>query len=400
MCRGACALASLAWSACDARSPSHGSLVDTSGGDGAGRRDETAIAARAPSGESIGGSAGSPSVSETEPNAPFDRLEPRVPDAAPPSSAADEGISIRNRRLWVGGEPFLIRGVCWNPVTVGATHPEGLDFAGFAERDVALMANLGVNVVRTYEPLLDPNVLDRLWRAQIYVINSVYPWGGAAPEAAVERVRAVKSHPATLMWAIGNEWNYNGLYAGLSETESVARLNEVARLIKAEDPSRPVATIHGELPSSATLAALSNVDVWGINVYRGIGFGSMFDDWRALSDKAMFVSEYGADAYDAGIGSYDPASQALAVAALAGELHDNATALHDSGVTLGGTVFELADEWWKDPAGSASEQDVGGSAPGGGPYPDGVFNEEWWGLVDIDRQPRPAYESLREVFQR
>jgi hypothetical protein len=177
-------------------------------------------------------------------------------------------------------------------------------------------------------------------------------------------------------------------------------LNEVARLIKAEDPSHPVATIYGELPSADTIAALSNVDVWGINVYRGIGFGSMFEDWRTLSDKAMFVSEYGADAYNASSDAYDPDSQALAVAALARELHDNATALHDSGVTLGGTVFELADEWWKDPSGSPSQQDVGGSAPGGGPFPDGVFNEEWWGLVDMDRRPRPAYERLREVFQR
>jgi len=201
-----------------------------------------------------------------------------------------------------------------------------------------------------------------------------------------------------LMWAIGNEWNYNGLYAGLSASEAVARLNEVAALIKAEDPSHPVATIYGELPSAETLAALPNVDVWGLNVYRGIGFGTLFEDWRALSDKAMFLSEYGADAYNANIGAYDPESHALAVATLTEELLDNAAALRDSGVTLGGTVFELADEWWKDSSGSMAQQDVGGSAPGGGPFPDGVFNEEWWGLVDMQRQPRPAYESLQEIF--
>ena len=325
--------------------------------------------------------------------------EPSVPELSPPQELAPGlGIVIRQRRLWIDGKPFFMAGVCWNPVKVGASQPEGLDFAGFAARDVPLLARLGVNVVRTYEPLLDLSVLDQLWQSGIYVVNAVYPSGAAAPTSAVARVRAVKGHPAILMWAIGNEWNYNGLYAGLSDGDSSARLNEVARLIKAEDPRHPVATIYGELPSAATLSALPNVDVWGINAYRGIGFAGLFADWRARSDKPMFLSEYGADAYNADIPAYDPASQALAVSSLSEELLENASALHDSGVTLGGTVFEFVDEWWKDPSGSPSLHDVGGNAPGGGPFPDQVFNEEWWGLVDIERSTRPAYDSLRQVF--
>jgi hypothetical protein len=112
----------------------------------------------------------------------------------------------------------------------------------------------------------------------------------------------------------------------------------------------------------------------------------------------MFISEYGADAYNADLPGYDPESQALAVASLASEILSQSSAAAADGVVLGGTVFEWADEWWKDAAGSLSEQDVGGVAPGGGPYPDQVFNEEWWGIVDIERGHRPAFDALQRVF--
>jgi hypothetical protein len=291
-----------------------------------------------------------------------------------------------------------LRGVCWNPVPVGARHPEGLDYAGFAARDIPLLAQLGVNVVRTYEPLLDRAVLDALWAAGIQVIDSVYPWGGDDPSMVVERVRAVADHPAVLYFSVGNEWNYNGLYVGLSHADALARVAEAARLIHAEDARHPVATIYGELPSAETLAALPEIDVWGINAYRGISFGDLFDRWRELTGVPMFVAEYGADAYNAGLPGYDPDSQALAVAALAREILEQTTRDGIGARVLGGTIFEWADEWWKDDAGSLDAQDVGGIAPGAGPYPDQVFNEEWWGLVDIERSPRPAFEGLRTVF--
>jgi hypothetical protein len=299
--------------------------------------------------------------------------------------------------LLVNGQSIALLGVCWNPVGVGGVHPAGLDFAAFAARDIPLMQAIGVNVVRTYEPLLDTAVLDQLADAGIYVINSVFPSAGGAPEIVAERVRAVKQHPAILLWAIGNEWNYNGLYAGLSHDASLALLVEVARRIKAEDPSHPVTTIYGELPSAATLAAMPEIDIWGINSYRGISFGELFAEWRASSTRPMFIAEYGADAFNANLPAYDPESQALAVAALSREIVANAASLPDDGVALGGTLFAWADEWWKDAAGSPSAQEVGGIAPGGGPYPDQVFNEEWWGVVDVDRAPRPAYAALGAV---
>lgn len=309
----------------------------------------------------------------------------------------DVTVTISGRRILVNGEPLHIRGVCWNPVPRGGVHPDDLDFSAFASTDIPLMRAAGINAVRTYEPLTDRAVLDELQQAGIYVLNSVYPWGGAPAMAAVEPVEAVKDHPAVLLWVLGNEWNYNGLYVGMSHEDSLGRLNDVAALVKAADPTRPVATIYGEVPSADTLAAMPDVEVWGLNVYRGIGFGDLFGSWEELSGKPMFLGEYGADAWNALTESYDPAAQAEATAFLTELIVDSSAALAD-GITSGGTLFEWADEWWKDGDGSPDTHDAGGTAPGGGPHPDAVFNEEWWGIVDIERNPRPAYDALREIY--
>lgn len=298
----------------------------------------------------------------------------------------------------VDGQPFRLRGVCWNPVPKGKTHPAGLDFVGLAPTDVPLMMAANVNVVRTYEPITDTKVLDVLWAARIRVLNSVYAYGGDAASVVTARVNAVKSHPAVLLWVIGNEWNYNGLYVDLTPAAAQTRLNEVAALIRAADPSHPIATVYGELPTKAVVDAMPNVDLWGVNAYRGISFGDLFSRWRERSTKPMFLAEFGADAYNATRGAYDPASQAEATEALIRELFAQASDTVVDGVALGGTIFEWADEWWKDADGSLSVHDVGGVAPGGGPHPDQTFNEEWWGIVDIERNPRPAYQALSRAY--
>ena len=316
------------------------------------------------------------------------------------SSACDQGgarsITIHGREIRVGGTALSMKGVCWNPVPKGRAHPPTPShLLDYARTDAPMMRAAGINVVRPYVEIRDTQVLDVFHQHGIMVIAAVDPLAPAAAQRAA--VDAIKGHAAVLMWSLGNEWNYNGLYQGRTLAGSVAAIDAASSVIRSADASRPIVTVYGEVPSRATVASLPNVDVWAINSYRFDDFGDLFSQWAAVSGKPMFLGEFGADAFNSntGVNAYDPQAQAQATAKLAGQIAANLTP--GGGVCSGGMIFEFADEWWKDGGGSNSVHDVGGAAPGGGPFPDHVFNEEWWGLVDIDRNPRPAYVAYQNV---
>jgi hypothetical protein len=60
-------------------------------------------------------------------------------------------------------------------------------------------------------------------------------------------------------------------------------------------------------------------------------------------------------------------------------------------------MFSFTDGWWK--AGNNNKQDTGGQAPNssGVPY-DGAPNEEYWGMVDIERNKKRAFEILKRKY--
>jgi hypothetical protein len=231
----------------------------------------------------------------------------------------------------------------------------------------------------------------------IYVMQSIYIDADLDINFAVsDTILKTKDHPAVLMWYIGNEWNYNNLYSTSIDFDgSIELINIAAQIAKNLDPTRAVASIYGELPSADTIQRMPLIDIWGTNVYRELGFGEIFEEWAALSGKPLFIGEYGADAYNSNpeVNAEDQEAQALATAVLTEIIFEESTFYN--GVCSGGILFELADEWWK--AGNDDQHDVGGIAPGGGPYPDGIFNEEWWGLVDINRQKRQAFDAFKSV---
>jgi hypothetical protein len=245
-------------------------------------------------------------------------------------------------------------------------------------------------------------VLDKLLAHGLAAIVTVLARSGDDFASAVESLR---DHPAVLMWMVGNEWNYNRLYDSCALEACYARVDEVVRKIKQLDPRHPVATSFsptGELPTAADLKRLESVDIWGLNIYSQPGFFNRFTNWRLLAQQAglqrpFFISEYGADSYDNRAGRPDEATQASALHRQAEEIRGQSSARNPALPCLGGTPFEWSDEWWK--RGNPTAHDTAGFA-NPGVANDQFANEEWWGIVDVDRNPRQAYQALKEVYAR
>lgn len=308
-------------------------------------------------------------------------------------------VTVNGRQIMVNGEPFQIKGACWNPVPVGKHEDdEGVNHGAFVEQDGLLMQQAGINVVRTYWPITDRAVLDSLYEKGIYVINMMFMKNGVDYKMT-ESINAIKDHPAILMWGLGNEWNYNHgyNYFGGNEYERMVYLNNLADLVKSLDTTHPVITTSGgKMPEQWIIDGMHNIDVWGLQIYHGLGFQNAEKDWKYKSGKPMIFSEYGADSFNTGIWASDEDAQAYATKVLTNLILANSSARDPENTCAGGTIFEWSDEWWK--AGDPDNHNAGGHAPGYGPYPDYNFNEEYWGIVRVDRTLKPAYYELKSIY--
>jgi hypothetical protein len=297
--------------------------------------------------------------------------------------------------------PFDIRGISWSPSAPGQGAPNGATFTTWVPTDAPLMKAANINTVKTYGPIARP-VLDVLLQNGIVAIVNVLARSSDNYAATVTNLR---DHPAILMWLVGNEWNRNSLYGTCVADACFTRVNDVAADIKRLDPNHPVATSFaptGEVPTQSDVSRLGAVDVWGLNVYSQPGFFGRFTAWLTLNTqlaamKPFFMSEYGADAYNNLIPAPDEAAQAMALTRQTQEIRAQLSARNPALPCLGGTPFEWNDEWWK--SGASGTQDAGGFA-NGGVAPDQFGNEEWWGVVDIERRPRQAYTALQTLYSR
>ena len=292
--------------------------------------------------------------------------------------------------------PGYMKGVCYHPVAKGDT----MRSFDRIEEDLALMVDAGMNTIRTYAPIEEVEVLDKIAEKGMKVVvgfgfnqNGFYD---LLSGSYLEYVERFKDHEAILMWELGNEYNYHPEWFEGDVENWYTTLKEAVDAIHALDSVHPVATAHGEIPDSMAFAYGAEVDIWGINVYRWDQAGTFMDEWKAITDKPFYYAEVGADSYmrTANQGFEEGPNEGAQAAALDTILDQILTRREEN---VGVLIFSFTDGWWK--AGNPDVQDIGGWAPNssGVPY-DGAPNEEYWGIVDIDRNAKQAYAIAKQHF--
>ncbi|MDA8890323.1 hypothetical protein N9J22_00135 [bacterium] len=305
-------------------------------------------------------------------------------------------VSIVENKLFLDGEPLYMKGICYHPVPKGSTKRNFLTL----EEDLVLMKEAGINTIRVYEPIDDINVLNAINDANMKVVISFgYNQNGIYDIISgtyIEYVKKYLDHDAIIMWELGNEYNYNPQWFEGDIDNWYRAMNQASIKIQTIDKNRLVSSAHGDIPDSNALQLGSSINIWGVNIYRWDEPASVFDDWKAVSDKPIYFSEIGSDSYMTKstnvykIGINEKA-QSDANTIILNEIIDNVA------FNEGAFIFQFADGLWK--AGNPSIQDTGGSAPNsdGTPY-DGTANEEYWGIVDIDRRKKDTFYAIKNIY--
>ncbi|MDA9921161.1 hypothetical protein N9Z21_05150 [Gammaproteobacteria bacterium] len=305
-------------------------------------------------------------------------------------------VKIQDNTMTVDGNPYYMKGICYHPVKIGNTKRS---FETLNE-DLILMKEAGVNTIRVYEPIDDKAVLDKLSKAGIKVVISFgYNQKGRFDIVSgtfIDYVRKYKNHEAILMWELGNEYNYNSQWFGGDINNWYKAMELVSQTIQIEDPYRLVSSAHGDLPSIDALNIAPSIQVWGMNVYRWDQPESIFEEWKAISNKPMYFAELGADSYmTKSTEKYTQGENQIAQANANKIILDQV--LSNSDKNIGSFIFQFTDGLWK--AGNPKKQDTGGSAPNsdGTPY-DGTANEEYWGIVDINRNKKITFDVVKDAY--
>ena len=347
------------------------------------------------------------------------------------SAQVDKVTSVNDNtgsKLLVNGKDFMVIGMNWDYFPIGSNYTYSLwtqpdNFIREAlDREMGLLKIMGVNVIRVYNGI-QPKWIEYIYKNYgiytvlnhsfgrygvtidgIYVQNTDY----ADPKTREQLLKEVndlviefKDVPGLLMWLLGNENNY-GLFWGGAETEDIpvgetlesvrARhmyklFNEGVLEIKKFDSNHPVAICNGDLLFIDIIAEeVTDMDVFGVNAYRGVSFTDLFDKVKEKLNVPLMFTEFGSDAFNAVEMREDQLMQTKYLLGNWKEIFEHAYGKDKTGISVGGMTFQFSDGWWKYlQESNLSVQDIHASWSNGGYSEDYIegennMNEEWFGI--------------------
>jgi hypothetical protein len=361
------------------------------------------------------------------------------PDNHPPADGflkptSTGPVKLRGRKLYVNNQLFYIKGICYSPTPIGQT-PEYGNYTPFsrqiAERDLPLIKSIGANSIRTWNrfdlnknaqnqrqitrELLDfgvnPNnikVCAGFWIPQ--EISFCNDWAKERIKQDFrDYVRRYKYEPELLFWVIGNENNLANGY----DWRWYQFANELAKLAYEEEGNtyHPVAIVEADIAEAPLLGGsigkanlcsddphLNYIDIIGINVYRGKNLQKFFATYSQRTQKPLWISEFGIDAWHTNNLNQPSLGQEREQLQSDWDIKIWLEINRYRSVNIGATVMEYSDEWWKDKNGALETQDYGGLAFSEA-IPDRFMNEEWWGMVKVQKNAAGSdMVSPRKIF--
>ena len=291
------------------------------------------------------------------------RLSPEDPRAR--VKLCGKLLEAEGRRVWIKGVTYGT----FEPSADGSMFPR-LDQV---ERDLAMMARVGINTVRTYT-VPDPALIESAARQGLRIMVGL-PWAqhisflddarlrATIRRDLVARVRALRSHPNVALVAIGNEipspivrWH------GAARVEQF--LGDVYDDLKSTAPECLFTYVN--YPPTDYLE-LPFLDLVAFNVYlhREPDLLAYIARLQILAgERPLLLAEAGADSIRQG----EEGQAALTSMQLRAAFTEGA---------CGAIAFAWTDDWWR----------------GGHPITDWSF-----GLVDRKRRPKPALAAVADVY--
>ncbi|MGB2430450.1 MAG: glycoside hydrolase family 2 TIM barrel-domain containing protein [Flavobacteriaceae bacterium] len=363
--------------------------------------------------------------------------------------------------LIVNGEKFIINGMNWDMIPIGKDAVStnfwqssdeiiklGLD------HEMSLLRDMNINTIRHYSDI-PPKWIEYIYKNYgIYtMINHSFGRYGLSVDgewnpitdysnskmqkillSEIETMaKDYRNTPGLLLYLLGNENNY-GLFWSGAETEDFPEdetkkmavgekrgrpmyrlMNEASKIIKKLDGNHPVAICNGDnLFIDIIAQECDDVDILGVNSYRGASFTDLFKSVKEILNKPMLFTEFGADAFNAITKSEDQKPQAEYLLENWKEIYANVSGMGAYENTIGGFTFQFSDGWWKynfDKRKNASKHDSISTWANGGYTSDLVsgknnMNEEWFGICAkgptdhnglYNLYPRAAYYVLKQV---